>query len=241
MARADGTPTLPRAKTKRKTKKTTRTVPDDASPWVATAEGTLPERESVAPSRRPTSLGDGVVKVAGTRIAWAQLLRRIYRVDVLTCRCGGRRAIVAENSERNVIVAILAHLKLPTEALPLARARSPAFEGAGVNQAGPWHRPRGPRCAARAIARERGGLGDGVLPSSARGGGALGGVGLAGSALFVLSSAVRCTGSSGTPSPAPQTWRIASEPPAGSRRASARNASGPDERDPTAKGRRSAR
>jgi hypothetical protein len=37
---------------------------------------------------------------------------------------------VAEISERNVVVAIVAHLKLPTEALPLARARSPAFEGA---------------------------------------------------------------------------------------------------------------
>ena len=32
-------------------------------------------------------------------------------------------------SERNVVVAIVEHLKLPTR-LPLARARSPAFEGA---------------------------------------------------------------------------------------------------------------
>ena len=98
VARADVTPTLPRAKTKRKTKKTTRTVPDDASPWVATAEGTSPERESVAPSGRRTSLGDGVVMAAGTRIEWAQLLRRIYLVDVLACRCGGRRAIVATST-----------------------------------------------------------------------------------------------------------------------------------------------
>src|SRR5512132_309706 len=47
----------------------------------------------------------------------------------LVRRPGGRRAIVAEISERNVLVAIVAHLKWPTEALPLARARSPAFEG----------------------------------------------------------------------------------------------------------------
>ena len=46
------------------------------------------------------------------------------------CRWGGRRVIVAELAERNVVVASGAHLKLPTEALPLARARSPAFEGA---------------------------------------------------------------------------------------------------------------
>jgi hypothetical protein len=52
----------------------------------------------------------------------------VYRIDVLACRCGGRRAIVGEISEREVVVAILAHLGLPTEAPPMARARSPAFE-----------------------------------------------------------------------------------------------------------------
>ena len=78
----------------------------------------------------PTSLGDGVVRPGGSRIAWSQLLRRIEWVDVLTCDCGGHRAIVGDISERGVIVAILAHLGLPTEAPPRARARSPAFEGA---------------------------------------------------------------------------------------------------------------
>jgi hypothetical protein len=41
---------------------------------------------------------------------------------------GHSEVLVAEISERNVVVAILAHLKLRTEALPLARAWSPAFE-----------------------------------------------------------------------------------------------------------------
>ena len=132
VARAGVTPPLPRAKTKtkRKTKQTTRTKPDDASPLVSTAEGASLERESAAPSGPRTSLGEGVVKAAGTRIEWAPLLGRMDRVDVLACLCGGRRTIVAEISERNVVVAILEHLKLPTEALPLARAGSPAFEGA---------------------------------------------------------------------------------------------------------------
>jgi hypothetical protein len=40
-----------------------------------------------------------------------------------------RRAIVSDISEREVIVALVAHLKRPTEAPPIARARSPAFEG----------------------------------------------------------------------------------------------------------------
>jgi hypothetical protein len=120
--------TLPRAKKRR----TTTTKPDAASPQVASAEGTSPEggraSENAAASGRRTSLGDGVVKAPCGRIAWAQLLRRIYLADVLACRCGGRRAIVGDISEREVVVALLAHLELPTEAPPIARARSPAFE-----------------------------------------------------------------------------------------------------------------
>ncbi len=68
------------------------------------------------------------MKLGGSRIAWAQLLRRIYLVDVLACGCAGRRAIVADISDSKVIVAILAHLGLPPFAPPIARARSPGFD-----------------------------------------------------------------------------------------------------------------
>ena len=120
---------MPRARKKKRTAKT----PDDASPFVAGGEGTLPERvggdsENAVRSRPRTSLGDGVVKPVGSRIEWAQLLRRIYLVDVLACPCGGRRAIVADISDSEVVVAILAHLGLPPFAPPIARARSPAFD-----------------------------------------------------------------------------------------------------------------
>jgi hypothetical protein len=119
---------LPRAKKKKRIAKT----PDDASPFVASDEGTLPERgrdgENAARSRPRTSLGDGVVKPGGSRIEWAQLLRRVDWVDVLACRCGGRRAIVADISDSEVVVAILAHLGLPPFAPPIARARSPGFD-----------------------------------------------------------------------------------------------------------------
>ena len=97
-ARAGATATLPRAK-----KKMAKT-PDDASPFVASGEGTLPERgsdgEKAVRSRPRTSLGDGVVKPGGSRIEWAQLLRRLDRVDVLAFRCGGRRAYVTDISDR---------------------------------------------------------------------------------------------------------------------------------------------
>jgi hypothetical protein len=127
-ARAGATATLPRAKKKKRIAK----APDDASAFVVSGEGTLPERgrdsENAAPSRPRTSLGDGVVKPGGSRIEWAQLLRRIYWVNVFACRCGGRRAIAADISASEVVVAILAHLGLPPFAPPIARARSPGFD-----------------------------------------------------------------------------------------------------------------
>src|SRR5512133_3498960 len=64
LARAGAAPTLPRARKKRTAKK-----PDDASPFVASGEGTLPEcgsdSENAVRSRPRTSLGDGVVKSGG--------------------------------------------------------------------------------------------------------------------------------------------------------------------------------
>jgi hypothetical protein len=44
----------------------------------------------------------------------------------LACSYGGRRPLVADISERDAVVAIVAHLELPTESPPIARARSPA-------------------------------------------------------------------------------------------------------------------
>lgn len=38
--------------------------------------------------------------------------------------------VTGESSEREVVVAILAHLKLPTEAPPIAQARVPSFDAA---------------------------------------------------------------------------------------------------------------
>jgi hypothetical protein len=49
---------------------------------------------------------------------------------MMTLPCGGRRRILADISERDAIVAILAHLGLPREAPPLSRARSPICDAA---------------------------------------------------------------------------------------------------------------
>lgn len=64
---------------------------------------------------------------AGNWLDWAQLLHRVYLVDVLACPCGRRRPIVGFLISE-VVAAILANLGLPTEALPVARAHRPAFD-----------------------------------------------------------------------------------------------------------------
>jgi hypothetical protein len=50
-----------------------------------------------------------------------------YLEDVLACPCGGRRRIIADITEPDVIVAILGHLGVPTEPPPIARARGPTW------------------------------------------------------------------------------------------------------------------
>ena len=83
------------------------------------------------PPKRPrTSLGEGLVPPVYARIDWASLLKRTYLEDVLACPCGGRRRVLADISEPDVVVAILAHLGLPTKPPPLARARAPTLEAA---------------------------------------------------------------------------------------------------------------
>ncbi len=104
----------PKAKRKKKSKQKGATKVD-------------PEPAARAPR---TALGAGLIDPMGTRIDWASLLRRIYLEDVLACPCGGRRRLVAAIDEPSAIGAILEHLGLPTEAPPVARARSPSFEPA---------------------------------------------------------------------------------------------------------------
>ncbi|AUX31806.1 uncharacterized protein SOCE836_039390 [Sorangium cellulosum] len=71
-----------------------------------------------------TSLGSGVVQVVGARIDWARLLRRVYLENVLACPCGGRRRVIADLHDPEVVTAILVHLGLPAPAGPGTRAAS---------------------------------------------------------------------------------------------------------------------
>jgi hypothetical protein len=57
---------------------------------------------------------------------WAELLRRAFGVDVLTCpRCGGARRLLAAIQDPDSIERVLRAMKLPFAAPELAPARAP--------------------------------------------------------------------------------------------------------------------
>ena len=59
------------------------------------------------------------------RLPWADLLRRVYAVDVLRCdRCGGRMRVLAFIRTAAVVRRILEHLGLPAEPPRTAPARA---------------------------------------------------------------------------------------------------------------------
>jgi hypothetical protein len=80
-------------------------------------------------------LQGGALYAATARVDWATLLRRSFAVDVLECpKCHGRLRVIAVITERDPVRRILAHLRVPTDAPPLARARDPT-DDAGDQEA----------------------------------------------------------------------------------------------------------
>ena len=58
---------------------------------------------------------------AKRRYTWAELMKRVFRVDVFECpRCHGRSRILAAIHPPETALAILACLKLPTRPPPVA-------------------------------------------------------------------------------------------------------------------------
>jgi hypothetical protein len=97
------------------------------------AAGTRPDPADVirlAPNiisvRHWDRLLGGLLYAVQPRVDWATLLRRSFSVDVLECpKCHGRLRVVAIITEREPVRRILAHLGMPTEPPPVARARDP--------------------------------------------------------------------------------------------------------------------
>ena len=73
------------------------------------------------------------------RVPWAELLRKVFAIDVLECpACGGRLELIAFIAEHGVARRILDHLGLESQAPPLARARAPDDPGSAATRPTTW-------------------------------------------------------------------------------------------------------
>lgn len=112
-----------------------RVVPEPPADEVEPGdEGPCGHREAAAAEQRlPRRARGGARRARGgtrrTYYKWAELMRRVFRIDVLSCdRCGGRRKVLTFLTDPAVIERILLHLGLPTELPEVAGARSPPGE-----------------------------------------------------------------------------------------------------------------
>jgi hypothetical protein len=101
------------------------------APDVVVPPGVIALAPNVLSVRHWDRLLGGVLYAATPRVDWAALLRRSFQADVMACvKCGGRLRVLAIIIEREPVRRILAHLGLPSEAPPLARARDPTEDPA---------------------------------------------------------------------------------------------------------------
>lgn len=84
-------------------------VPFEPSPAFA-----LPESTAAKDNPKPIR----------TRLPWADLLRHVFKIDVLVCpKCAGPMVVLAYLTDPQVLTKILSHLGLPHQAPPLAPAK----------------------------------------------------------------------------------------------------------------------
>ncbi len=96
------------------------------------ASSPAPEQPAHAPapvsaSRGETPRRDPVLDPARIyRVPWANLLKKVFAIDVLACpECGGRLKLIAFFAEGTVAGRILDHLGLDSQGPPVARAQAP--------------------------------------------------------------------------------------------------------------------
>jgi hypothetical protein len=86
-----------------------------------------PWRSRVVPSPPPT---EPPLACARKRrwIDWADLLKRVFALEVLACACGGRRRVLSVIKDERVARRILDHLGLPSQ-VPLLATAAPQPQG----------------------------------------------------------------------------------------------------------------
>jgi hypothetical protein len=107
-----------------------RELPDRCSPPAPSSPpGARATRSPCGPQEPPPEPDEPALRPR--RLAWAELLRRVFAVDVLECpRCGGRMRLLAAIQPPDVTQAILDCLELPSRAPPRAAAVPDAEEWA---------------------------------------------------------------------------------------------------------------
>jgi hypothetical protein len=100
----------------------------------AVARAVPPERAGGHPVPRSTDAPAASPPAPPSRraIAWADLLRRIFEIDVLACACGGRLRFIATIEDPPVVQRILRHLGLPTDTPVPDPARPPPVSGSAL-------------------------------------------------------------------------------------------------------------
>lgn len=90
-------------------------------PSAASLAPAVPDKASVL---RPADSERGVGRSRRTGLPWAELLRRVFSIDVLVCpKCTGPMTVIAYLTEVAVVEKILTHLALPASPPPLSPAR----------------------------------------------------------------------------------------------------------------------
>ena len=84
----------------------------------------IPQTSETTTSR-PDNSDATTPRSTSARIGWAQLLKRVFNIDVSLCpHCGGPLKIIAAIQNPSAIARILGHLGLPTRAPQKAPARA---------------------------------------------------------------------------------------------------------------------
>jgi hypothetical protein len=100
-----------------------RVVPPSLAPAPPSSPSADPSAASLPAASDPPRKSN--LPTRTYRVPWANLLKKVFAVDVLACPCGGRLRIIAFISDAAVAKRILDHLHLDSRVPPLARAQAP--------------------------------------------------------------------------------------------------------------------
>ena len=82
--------------------------------------------DALVPGQRRRERGAATKLIPRTRIPWADLLKRVFSIEILRCvRCGGWREVMGGVKDPLAARKILEHLGMDTEAYEPLPARAP--------------------------------------------------------------------------------------------------------------------